>query len=136
MIHYFLFFIFFEATQAQAMHVKNILNTYVVTGQLLNPAKCSILFGETCPMVQQHDVRCALQVYAINFEEKYLMLPTPDGRMTKGKFQNIQVKLTKRMMLWGCPSQAGKETLTKSIVQSIPTYIMSMFKLRWCYVIS
>ena len=122
--------LFFEAEQSQTMHVRSILNAYTAaTGQLLNPAKCSILFGESCPIIRQHEVRAMLQVDTIKFEERYLGLPTIDGRVTKDKFQNLHVKLAKRMLLWGCPSQDGKEVLIKSIAQSIPTYIMSIFKL-------
>ena len=75
-------------------------------------------------------VKDALQVLTVGFEEKYLGLPTPDGRMTKGKFQNLQVKLTKRLFSFdGHPTQAGKEVLIKSVAQEIPNYLMSVFKL-------
>ena len=65
------------------------------------------------------------------FEEKYLGLPTPEGRMRKGKFQNLQVKLMKRICIWGdgYMAQAGREVLIKAVAQSIPTYIMGVFKL-------
>ena len=65
------------------------------------------------------------------FEEKYLGLPTPEGRMHKGRFQNLQVKLMKRICIWGdgYMAQAGREVLIKAVAQSIPTYIMGVFKL-------
>lgn len=71
-----------------------------------------------------------LEVQNISFEEKYLGLPTPNGRMSKGRFQNIQEKLTKRFVTW-CDSmvQSGREVLIKSIAQALPTYLMSVFKL-------
>lgn len=43
------------------------------------------------------EVKNSLEVSASGFEEKYLGLPTPDGRMSKGKFQNLQVRLTKHL---------------------------------------
>jgi hypothetical protein len=72
-----------------------------------------------------------LHVLADAFEEKYLGLPTPDGRMHKGKFQNLQERLTMWFMLWGdgLPSQGGKEILIKAVAQAIPTYIMGVFRL-------
>ena len=75
-------------------------------------------------------VRQELQVQKSEFEGKYLGLPTPDGRMHKGKFQMLQASLSKRIMAWGDTlSQAGKETLIKSVLQAIPTYVMGVFKL-------
>lgn len=72
-----------------------------------------------------------LQIMKDQFEEKYLGLPTPEGRMHKGKFQNLQVKLMKRICIWGdgYMAQAGREVLIKAVAQSIPTYIMGVFKL-------
>jgi hypothetical protein len=56
------------------------------------------------------------------FDEKYLGLPTPDRRMTKGKFQILQVKLSKSLFSYdGHPTQAAKEVVIKSIGQAIPT---------------
>jgi hypothetical protein len=51
------------------------------------------------------------------FEEKYLGLPTPDGRMHKGRFQNLQGKLLKRILIWGdgLLSQGAKEILIKAV---------------------
>ena len=56
------------------------------------------------------------------FEEKYLGLPSPDGWMSKGRFQNIQ---------WGDGhlTQPGREALIKFVAQALPTYIMGFFEL-------
>jgi hypothetical protein len=64
-----------------------------------------------------------------DFEDKYLGLPTPEGRMNRGKFQNLQAKLCKRILQWGDLSQGGKEVLIKAVAQALPTYIMGVFKL-------
>jgi hypothetical protein len=48
-------------------------------------SKCSLLFGDTCPVSVQDGVRSVLNVTSSTFEEKYLGLPTLDGRMSKGK---------------------------------------------------
>jgi hypothetical protein len=92
--------LFFKATIEQAQRVQTIVDSYAAaTGQLINKDKCSILFGEGCPQGIQEEVKCVLQVQANAFEEKYLGLPTPDGRMHKGRFQNLQGKLLKRILI-------------------------------------
>ena len=46
--------LFFEATQDQALKVKEILDMYAsATGQSINLNKCSILFGHACPEAAQ-----------------------------------------------------------------------------------
>jgi hypothetical protein len=51
--------------------------------------------------------------------------------MSKGKFHNIQAQLTKRLIMWedGHLAQAGREVFIKSVAQSLPTYLMGVFKL-------
>lgn len=81
----------------------------------------------------QEQVREALNVTSLVFEEKYLGLPTPEGRMSKGRFQNLQASLTKRLIQWGDGflAQPGREALIKSVAQALPTYIMGVFKLPY-----
>jgi hypothetical protein len=89
------------------------------------------MFSPNCPENVQNEIRSILQVQRPEFEAKYLGLPTPEGRMNKGKLQNLQIRFTKRFMEWGdaFPSQAAKEILIKVVAHAIPTYIMGVFKL-------
>lgn len=124
--------LFFEASHSQDLHIKEALDAYeLATGQSLNYDKCCIFFGSACPATVQEHVRPILHVTTSCFEEKYLGLPTPEGRMSKGKFQNLQTSLTKRLIQWGDGhlAQPGREVLIKSVVQALPTYIMGVFKL-------
>jgi hypothetical protein len=74
-------------------------------------------------------VRVVLHVQKQEFEDKYLGLPTPDGRMTRGKFDDLQAKLMKILMMWGDMSQGGNEILITAVAQALPTFIMGVFKL-------
>ena len=87
------------------------------------------MFGKSCPADAQEGIKAALQVTQVEFEPKYLGLPTPDGRMTRGKFQSIQEKMVKRIVLWGEGSQGGKEVLIKAVAQALPTFLMGVFKI-------
>jgi hypothetical protein len=89
------------------------------------------MFGNSCPMPIREEIKGALQVVQETFEAKYLGLPMPEGRMTRGKFQSLQSKLAKCLVEWDdChKSQAVKEVLIKAIAQAIPVYVMSVFKL-------
>jgi hypothetical protein len=124
--------LFFKANQEQAEEVLQILDMFAkATGQLINRAKCSVIFCDSCPEERKIAVKAALQVQEDAFEDKYLGLPTPAGRMHRGRFQNLQGRLTKRILQWddGLLSSATKEILIKAVGQSIPTYLMGVFKL-------
>jgi hypothetical protein len=70
-------------------------------------------------------------VERVEFEAKYLGLPTPNGRVRRGLFQPLEERFHKRMVAWKEKylSAAGKEVLIKSVAQALPVYIMSVFKL-------
>jgi hypothetical protein len=124
--------LFFKADQEQAQRVVQILDEFsAATGQLINRAKCSIMFGDNCNEDIKVAIRDTLQVREEAFEDKYLGFPTPRGRMHRDRFQNLQGRLTKRILEWddGLLSQAAKEILIKAVGQSIPTYPMGVFKL-------
>jgi hypothetical protein len=89
------------------------------------------MFSRGCPEALYEEIRTIMHVQKPQFKAKYLGLPTPEGRLNKGKLRNLQTRFTKRFMEWGdgFPSQAAKEVLIKAVAHSIPTYIMGFFKL-------
>jgi hypothetical protein len=62
---------------------------------------------------------------------KYLGLPSMIGRSKKAIFNFIKDRVWKKINSWSskCLSKAGREVLIKSVLQSIPTYFMSLFTL-------
>jgi len=111
--------------------VKNILSTYEKsTGQLISKNKCSVLFGRNCPDSNIEIINSCWETQNRRTEEKYLGLPVPEGRMVKGKFRSVKESFSKRANDWSEKylSSGAKEILVKSVLQSLPTYAMSVFK--------
>jgi hypothetical protein len=75
-------------------------------------------------------VAAILGIQTVGFDEKYLGLPVPEGRMKDGKFQPVKEKAKKRLNDYAekYSSSGAKEVLIKSVVQSITTFPMSVFK--------
>jgi hypothetical protein len=74
--------LFLEASEEQAPLVHAALRRYErCTSQLINPAKCSMMFGVNCPETNQQRVKNILNVENTTAEEKYLGLPTPEVRI-------------------------------------------------------
>ena len=100
-------------------------------GQLVIHEKCSLLFNYECPVTRLEEVKEVLRVENCIFEEKYLGLPTLEGRMKAEKFQPINDRFNKRLSEWNekYMAMAAKEVLIKSVAQVLPTYTMSVFKM-------
>jgi exonuclease III len=93
--------LFFKARGDQAARIKGVLDIYASSmGQLINPSKCSILFGHICPVARRMEVKNTLAVVQETFETKYLGQPTPEGRMGKEKFESLQARLAKCLIEW------------------------------------
>jgi hypothetical protein len=57
----------------QALRVKQVLDKYASsTGQLINPSKCSVLFGKACSLDQRASVKRVLQIEQETFETNTL----------------------------------------------------------------
>lgn len=124
--------LFFKTNVEHAHVVKAVLDTYArCTGQLINPAKCSIMFNEKGNQNVQVQVKQVLGVEMASFEPKYLGLPTPAGRVKGAHFQTLKERLGKRLKdyIEKNMSAAAKEVLIKAVAQALPTYTMSVFKL-------
>lgn len=89
------------------------------------------MFGTLCFDEAKNSVRGVLQIEKEAFDEKYLGLPTPEGRMKKDRFQPIKACFGKRLADWSDKnlSMSGKEVLIKSVAQALATYMMGVFKL-------
>ena len=72
-----------------------------------------------------------LGVFELKQYEAYLGLPALVGRNKRASFDQLKQKVWKRIQGWEGKllSQAGREVLIKSVIQAIPTYAMSCFKL-------
>lgn len=124
--------LFFKADLSQSQAIKEVFGSYATsTGQLINPTKCSILFGNSLPIASRDAITNCLQIASTEFEDKYLGLPTPGGRMHKGRFQSLRERIWKKILQWGenYLSSGGKEVLIKAVIQAIPVYVMGIFKL-------
>jgi hypothetical protein len=56
-------------------------------GDIISPGKCSMLVREGSDDARIQQVRAILGLERVDFEEKYLGLPTPKGRLKRGIFQ-------------------------------------------------
>jgi hypothetical protein len=124
--------LFFKAEREQAEKIIQILDIFQAgTGQLLSPSKCSILVQDALDPGVQEQIHQILHVERVDFDPKYLGLPTPDGRQKKERFQSVKEKISKRISTWTEKhlSVGAKDMLIKSIAQAIPTYMMSVFHL-------
>jgi hypothetical protein len=91
---------------------------------------CQIL-GANCLHEDENKVKDTLGIANVTTEDKYLGLPTLDGRMSKDKFQTMKRRLVKKFNNWmeRNMSSGAKEVIIKSVAQAMATYMMSIFKL-------
>jgi hypothetical protein len=63
--------LFLKANTTQAGVIKAAIGIFEVgSGQIINPAKCSVLFSEDCPEETQNNIKAILEVEHSTFEEK------------------------------------------------------------------
>ena len=82
-------------------------------------------------MEVQSQIMAELGVSELKQYEEYLGLPALVGRNKRASFDQLKQRIWKRLQGWEGKllSQAGREVLIKSVIQAIPTYTMSCFKL-------
>ena len=124
--------LFCRATRSECQKVLDILSTYEnLSGQKLNKKKTTLFFSKSTPMDVQSEIMTELGVTELKQYEAYLGLSALVGRNKRASFDQLKQRVWKRLQGWEGKllSQAGREVLIKSVIQAIPTYAMSCFKL-------
>ena len=125
-------FLFFQAEESQAQVMKRILNTYEeASGQAISLPKSEIFYSRNVQQQLQQNITHILGVQAVLGTGKYLGLPSMVGRSKKATFNFIKDRVWQRINSWSskCLSRSGREVMIKSVLQSILSYVMSIFKL-------
>lgn len=119
-----------QANAANATELRRILHEYeMVSGQVINHDKSSILFSPNTEPQVRNVVKQVLSIERETMSERYLGLPVSVGKARKKTFGYIKQKIWSRVQGWQekLLSKAGKEILVKAVAQAIPTYAMSCF---------
>ncbi|CAN0907190.1 Transposon TX1 uncharacterized 149 kDa protein [Linum grandiflorum] len=122
--------IFGKASREEAEAITGIINEYgSMTGQQVNKDKSSIFFSANVPSDTRESILAATGFSTTNSHTSYLGIPTEWGRSRKETFGFLLDRLSAMAQSWKCRllSHARKVTLIKSVLQAIPSYIMSLF---------
>ncbi|KAL9660817.1 hypothetical protein QQ045_025635 [Rhodiola kirilowii] len=135
-ISHFLFaddcILFVKADVDNVLKLKKVLREYeAVSGQQINYGKSEMFVGDNVSMERARCFGGILGVRVVECIDKYLGLPVSlNGRKT-ALLNFIEDRMWKRVNGWKekLLSVAGKEILIKSVVQAIPIYALSCFKM-------
>ena len=126
-----------QAKESICQVILDILSVHKkVSGQKLNRDKTNIFFSANTLPDLQTSIQVLLGVPSIRQYEKYLGLPAFVGKAKKQSFVYIKEWIWKKLQGWKekLLSQADKKVLIKLVIQVIPTYSMSCFKLPKCLI--
>ncbi|CAN6697763.1 unnamed protein product [Malus baccata var. baccata] len=124
--------VFGDASVEEVKSIVEVLKTYARgSGQEINLAKSSVFFGANTPKCMKAKIVDTLGIQCKQGFGKYLGLQADFGHSKKAVFAEIRDKIEARMSGWAEQylSQAGKETLVKTVAMALPNFAMSCFKL-------
>ena len=124
--------VFYRAFVSECVKLQSILYDYeLASGQSINKGKTNIFFSTNTSHQTQAAIKSFLGIPSIQRFEQYLGLPSLIAQAKKKSFSVIKERIWKKLKGWKekLLSQAGREILIKAVVQAIPTYTMSSFKL-------
>ncbi|KAL0404652.1 UNVERIFIED_CONTAM: putative mitochondrial protein [Sesamum radiatum] len=118
----------FQASAEAMRCIRCILGVLEATSGLkVNFEKSSIIFSKHTPIADREGLARILGVRMEAKHDKYLGMPAVVGRSKRDLFFNVKDRVWARLQRWKCKSlsQAGKLILIKSVIQTMPTYVMS-----------
>lgn len=90
-----------------------------------------MLFSKDCPRALRSNLTREMRVSELEKTGKYLGIPSDWGGSKKKMFDWILARVNMKLEGWkeNFLSKAGKEILLKTVVQALPQYAMSIFKI-------
>ncbi|KAK2414453.1 hypothetical protein QL285_037042 [Trifolium repens] len=125
-------FLFCRSSITETSTLMAILKKYeLASGQEINLTKSEVFFSRNLSRPAQEDLSRIMGVRHVLGTGNYLGLPSMIGRKKKEVFAYIKDRIWKRINSWRgrTLSRAGKEVMIKSVLQAIPSYIMSVYLL-------
>ncbi|KAL0444032.1 UNVERIFIED_CONTAM: hypothetical protein Slati_2125900 [Sesamum latifolium] len=94
-------------------------------------SKSPIVFSRNTPQLVRMEVATTLGVLMVDKHDNYLGLPLVLGKSKWAAFDRIKDRIWPKMQCWSAKNlcQVGCTVMIKSVLQAIPTYSMSCFKL-------
>lgn len=120
--------LFAEASVSQVQVIRKVLETFCgASGQKVSLAKSKIFFSSNVSRDLEKDVSAASGIQSSRDLGKYLGMPILQKRMNKDTFGDVLARVSSRLAGWkSCVlSMAGRLTLTKAVLSSIPVHSMS-----------
>jgi hypothetical protein len=98
---------------------------------MVNMAKSELIFSKKVPNDIRSEISQILPMQRVDNFSKYLGIPTTIGRSKQQVFNYLFDRIWKKLKGWKEKnlSFAGRGTLIKAVIQAMPTYIMSCFRL-------
>lgn len=137
-------FLFFHSNLRECQHILRIVYILMSTSikdclysyenaseKLINFTKSSISFNENLDKVYKQLLCDFFRVSMSISSSSYLGMPMNVGRSKIASFGFIRDRIWKQVNSWRTKSLSwgGREVLIKSVLQSIPSYLMSLFGL-------
>lgn len=120
--------LFSEASVSQVRVIRKILEQFcVVSGQRVSLEKSKIFFSNNVSEDLAKQISDESGIQATHDLGKYLGMPILHKRINKDTFRDVVERVTSRLAGWKgrSLSLAGRITLTKSVITSIPVHTMS-----------
>ncbi|KAK4262419.1 hypothetical protein QN277_027981 [Acacia crassicarpa] len=124
--------LFGVATEAQAACMMDCLDVFSkASGAKVNPTKSSIFFSPKVSNLSKQIIKDVTHMKVSSDIGKYLGFPLSRNRRKKDTFNYIIERVRNKLSAWkvNCLSTAGRITIAKSVLSSIPLYPMQVARI-------
>jgi hypothetical protein len=124
--------LFAKANDGNCAAIMRVLDKYArASGQVVNFSKSAVCVSPSLSVTEGERLARLVGVRLVICHERYLGLPCFSGRSKRKLFYEVVDRVWSKVKGWSEKflSVGGKEILIKAVIQSVPSYAMSLFRL-------